>query len=178
MAWLEFSIALSITLVFASVEEWFIHKYFMHTTRFGRVPFERHAVKHHAERRAPGRYRARPDELRDYQLFETSFMPVLWILHFPLYLATWWLAGDWACFGVLLGVGSYILAYELLHWYMHCDDRFPFRHAGWFRFLSEHHRRHHHRARINFNVVCPLADLLFGTYSSEAVKPEPPFEGL
>lgn len=173
MPWLEFSFFLVLTFLFASVEEWVIHKHFMHTTKFGRIPFERHAVKHHAERRAPGRFRAKADDLKEYHLFETSFMPVLWILHFPAYLVAWWLAGEWACFGVIAGAGAYILSYELLHWYMHCEDAFPFRHHRWFKFLSEHHRRHHHRARINYNVVFPLGDLLFGTFSMEEVKPEP-----
>jgi hypothetical protein len=156
-----------------SVIEWIVHKHFMHSIRFMRTPHDRHAVLHHSERRAPGKFFAKEDELRDYHLFETSFMPILWILHAPLFYAIYLLFGSWASLGVAGGTAFYVMAYEILHWHIHCPDQFRFRHHRWFRFLIEHHRRHHNRSNINYNVVLPVADWMFGTLSYRDLTPEP-----
>lgn len=170
---LGFVVWFGLSLLLGSIIEWIIHKYFMHTTLWLPVAVERHAVKHHSERRAPGKFTAAEDELQEYHLFETSAMPLVWMLHFPIFGLVYLGWGPWASFGCALGTAAYVLSYELLHWYIHCPDKFWFKNAAWFRFLSEHHRRHHHRSRINYNVVLPLADLLFGTMSFETVRPEP-----
>jgi hypothetical protein len=160
-------------IVFASILEWIVHKEFMHSVRFMRRPHQRHAVEHHAQRRAPGKFFAKPDELKEYHLFETSFMPILWLLHTPLFCFVGWLLGTASGLGFAAGTLSYVLSYELLHWSIHCPDDFLFRNARWFHFLVEHHRRHHNRSDINYNVVLPLADVLFGTLSYRDVRPEP-----
>ncbi|MEW6281466.1 MAG: sterol desaturase family protein [Candidatus Eremiobacterota bacterium] len=170
---LEFLIWFCASLLLGSFLEWCIHRYFMHTTRILPVAVERHGIKHHAERRAPGKFLAKADELKEYHLFETSAMPLVWLAHFPLFGLVYLAFGPWASTGMAAGMAAYMLAYEMLHWYIHCPDRFWFRNTAWFRFLSEHHRRHHHKARINYNVVCPLADLVLGTFSLEPVVPEP-----
>lgn len=169
---LEFALAFALTMLYGSVLEWIIHRHIMHSPRFS-LPYRRHTVEHHSQRKAPGRYCARPEEEAAYHLFETSYMPVVWILNAPFYGLLYLAGGRGAFLGGLVGAAFYILAYEVLHWYMHCPHRCPFKGHGWFRFLSEHHRRHHKRSRINYNVVCPLADLLFGTFSSETIPPEP-----
>jgi len=156
-----------------SVIEWVVHKHFMHSVRFMRTPHDRHAVLHHSERRAPGKFFAKEEELRDYHLFETSFMPILWLMHMPLFYAIYWVWGTWASLGVAAGTAFYVLAYEVLHWSVHCPDEFPFRNHGWFHFLIEHHRRHHNRSNINYNVVLPIADWMFGTLNFRDLQPEP-----
>jgi len=40
-----------------------------------------------------------------------------------------------------------------------------------FRYLDSNHKLHHGQPRINFNVVCPLADLLFGTLRRSMLAP-------
>lgn len=168
-----FLIAFALSIWGASIIEWIVHKHFMHSIRFMRIPHDRHAVMHHSERRAPGKFFAKEEELKDYHLFETSFMPVLWMMHAPIFYAVYWLFGSWACLGVLCGTAAYLLAYELLHWHVHCPDKWPFRNQRWFLFLTEHHRRHHNRSNINYNVVLPVADWMFGTLDYREVLPEP-----
>lgn len=168
-----FAIAFIFAIWLGSLIEWVVHKHFMHSVRFMRTPHDRHAVMHHSERRAPGKFFAKEEELKDYHLFETSFMPILWLLHTPLFLSVYWMLGTAAGLGVAVGTACYVLAYELMHWYIHCPDDFRFRHHGWFRFLIEHHRRHHNRSNINYNVVLPIADWMFGTLSFRDVPPEP-----
>lgn len=168
-----FVVAFLFAVWLGSVIEWVVHKHFMHSLRFMRTPHDRHAVMHHSERRAPGKFFAKEEELKDYHLFETSFMPILWLLHSPLFFTVYLAFGVAAGLGVAAGTACYVLAYELLHWSIHCPDQFRFRHHGWFLFLIEHHRRHHNRSNINYNVVLPIADLMFGTLSYRDVAPEP-----
>lgn len=168
-----FLFSFTLAIVLGSIIEWIVHKHFMHSVRWMKTPHKKHAIMHHAERRAPGKFFAKEDELKEYHLFETSFMPILWMLHAPLFYAIYWLFGAWASLGVAAGTAAYVLSYEVLHWSIHCPDEFPFRNSRWFRFLIEHHRRHHNRSDINYNVVLPLADWMFGTLSYREVQPEP-----
>lgn len=163
---------LAVTIVYGSVLEWLIHREVMHSRRF-ELAYKRHTVEHHSQRRAPGHYYAKSDEEKTYHLFETSYMPVVFLLNAPYYAFFYWLWGTSGASAAALGTAAYIMIYETLHWAMHAPDAFPFREHAWFRFLSEHHRRHHRRAKVNYNVVCPLADLLFGTFSFERLQPEP-----
>jgi hypothetical protein len=162
-----FLVFFTLAFCLGSMIEWFVHKELMHSVKYMKTPHLRHAVEHHAERKAPGKYYAKPDELKEYHLFETSFMPALWILHAPLFAAAYHLFGLASCLGVAAGTGAYVICYEALHWYMHCPERFWFRNARWFAYLSEHHRLHHNKASINYNVVFPLGDLIMGTYYTE-----------
>ena len=173
MSWSIFLFSFTLSIALGSLIEWVVHKHFMHSIRFMRPPHDRHAVMHHSERRAPGKFFAKEEELKEYHLFETSFMPVLWMLHFPFFYSVYKVFGLSASLGVAAGTAAYVGAYEMLHWSIHCPDDFPFRNHRWFRFLIEHHRRHHNRSNINYNVVFPLADWCFGTLSYRDVKPEP-----
>ena len=169
----EFLMALGVTVVYGSVLEWIIHNWVMHEPRF-KLPFRRHTLEHHRDRRAPGHYYAESDDEKTYHLFETSYMPIVFLLNTPYYALCYWLWGVEGAVGAAVASAGYILTYEILHWAMHVrDGRFPFRNHAWFQFLSEHHRRHHRKARINYNVVCPLADLMFGTFSHMKIPAEP-----
>ena len=162
-----FSISFLFSFCLGSIIEWFVHKDLMHSIQWMKTPHQRHAVEHHAERKAPGKYYAKADELKEYHLFETSFMPALWILHAPLFFGAYALFGLASSIGVASGTAAYVIGYEILHWYMHCPDEFVFRKTRWFQFLSEHHRLHHSKASINYNVVFPLGDFLLGTYHKQ-----------
>lgn len=168
----KFLTTLAVTLVYGSVLEWIIHRWVMHSPRFT-LAYQRHTVEHHAQRRAPGHYYAKSEDEKTYHLFETSYMPVVFLLNAPYYGLFYAFWGRPAALAAALGTLAYIFTYEILHWAMHVPNRFWFRHWAWFQFLSEHHRRHHKKARINYNVVCPLADLIFGTFSFQRLNPEP-----
>jgi hypothetical protein len=57
----------------------------------------------------------------------------------------------------------YYGVYELIHWCMHLPKQRGVEHRGWFVKLNGHHILHHRHTNKNYNVVLPLADLLFGT---------------
>lgn len=173
MGILIFCVFFVYAIALSSILEWFVHKHFMHSTRFMRTPHQRHAITHHAERRAPGRFFAPQGELMEYHVFETSFMPLLWFAFTPFFGMIYYLFGPWASSGVAAAIACYIATYEIFHWSIHCPDKFLFRTSRWFLFLTEHHRRHHHRSNVNYNVVLPLADWLFNTLSHRELPPEP-----
>ena len=75
MTLVVFLISFIAAFCLGSIIEWFVHKELMHSVQFMKTPHLRHAVEHHAERKAPGKYYAKADELKEYHLFETSFMP-------------------------------------------------------------------------------------------------------
>lgn len=154
--------------------EWFIHKEFMHSRRFLHEPYRRHAVEHHKERQAPGKFFAKAHELKKYHWYETSFMWKLWLLLLPVYAAVYYLAGPPVGWGIGLATLCYMLAYEFIHWTEHCPEGSWMQHQRWFLWLTEHHRWHHKYPKINFNVVLPLADMVLGTYDhSKELAPEP-----
>ncbi len=169
-----FSLFLILGWCLASFIEWFVHKELMHTKKYMKTPFIRHAAEHHGERKSPGRYYAKTDELKEYHLFETSFMPFLWILHFPIVWLVAQFTGLAGAAGCGMGTALYILGYEIIHWYVHIPEDFPFYRSKWFQFLLEHHRIHHHIPTKNYNVVFPLADWVLGSLTTEyPLKREP-----
>ena len=59
---------------YCSVLEWVLHKHFMHSTRFMREPFERHAVQHHGMHRSGRSFFADRREEPRYMLIGASFV--------------------------------------------------------------------------------------------------------
>lgn len=162
------------SVVYCSLLEWVLHKHFMHSTRFMREPFERHAVQHHGMHRSGRSFFADPREEPHYELIGASFFPIFWLMHVPVFLALEFLVARGAGVGIALGTALYCLAYEVFHWCEHVPKNRWIERTRWFRFLLEHHRIHHKHARKNYNVVLPLADLMLGTLSMDRLPPEPP----
>ena len=63
--------------------------------------------------------------------------------------------------------------YEYLHWCVHNLAGRRIERTRIFRYLDANHRLHHARWCINFNVVCPLADIVFGTYRPTSAPGSP-----
>jgi sterol desaturase/sphingolipid hydroxylase (fatty acid hydroxylase superfamily) len=77
-------------------------------------------------------------------------------------LAPFWGGIPLVC-GSTLATTLYYVAYEYLHWCMHVPRRRSVERSGIFFRLNGHHLLHHRYMNRNFNVVFPLADLMFGT---------------
>src|SRR3989344_3978673 len=78
---------------------------------------------------------------------------------------------------------AYYGAYEYMHWCMHLPKakRRLIERRWFFYRLNGHHLLHHRYMNKNFNVVLPVADLLFGTlrmrsptWFAQAVGPSVP----
>jgi hypothetical protein len=155
--------------VYASFAEWFVHRYGMHTDRLSRWAFQRHAIQHHSNHRALKNFYA-PSIV--YQIWESSAIPLLWFAHIPLYLLAGKLWAPAAGVGMAIGAAVYTVAYEVIHFHIHAPRGYWFQRTRVFHFYCEYHRVHHHRARWNYNVVLPLADIVLGTFSLADLPPE------
>lgn len=161
------------SLVYGSFLEWFVHKVVMHTTKISALAFDRHAVQHHSTRRSLKTFYAQPEENEAYHLGESSVIPLLWLAHVPLYWLVYHFWGISAGVAAAAGGMLYLLGYEFIHFFIHAPRDYHFQRTRLFRFYCEYHRIHHHKARINYNIVIPLADLVLRTQSFEAMRPEP-----
>ena len=166
-----------LSAAFASLFEWILHRFVMHKsvkTPFGKFeyPFKAHAVVHHQTFRSDHTYHLIHEKdkwtipmawwngLVLTAISTLMFWPVINLL-FDLPFAWVFISGTIAC---------YYLAYEYMHWCMHLPSKDrkrliesvqPF---SWILFrLNGHHILHHRYMHQNFNVVLPLADLMFGT---------------
>ncbi len=154
-----------VAAVYASVFEWILHRYLMHRP-FGkfRYPYERHALVHHRVFRADHTYHLIHE--KDARTIPMAWWngPVLIAVGIQPFILAALLSGQW---GLLCGAGivcvAYYGAYEYLHWCMHLPRKRAVERSGIFFRLNGHHLLHHRYMGRNFNVVLPLADLLFGT---------------
>lgn len=165
------SIILGVVLmvVYCSFAEWFVHRYGMHTQKLSKWAFRRHAIQHHAQRRSLKTFYS-PDI---YKIWQSSAIPLLWLLHAPLYFLIGALTNQGVGIGAALGAGLYVSGYEVLHFFIHTPRNYWFQRTRLFHFYCEYHRVHHHRAKWNYNVVCPLADAIMGTFSLADMPVEP-----
>lgn len=167
---LSFVLGFVLTCIYASFAEWFVHRVGMHTEKISKWAFKRHAIQHHAQSRSLKSFYA---PLGKYEIWESSSVPLLWLAHIPLYLAVATLVNLPAAYGTAAGAFFYIGAYELIHFFIHTPRNYWFQRTRLWHFYCEYHRYHHHRARWNYNVVCPLADYVLGTFTLQDMPVEP-----
>jgi hypothetical protein len=152
-------------LVLGSIFEWALHRYLMHRPvgKF-RYPFERHALVHHQIFKADHTYHLIHEK-------DKHTIPMAWwngpllvaisqlpFLVFALLFQKWGII----C-GAAVAVTAYYGVYEYLHWCMHLPRKRHVERSGIFFRLNGHHLLHHRYMHKNFNVVLPLADLMFRT---------------
>ena len=166
---LSLVLGLVLGIVYSSFAEWFVHKYGMHTQKISKWSFQRHAIGHHSIRRSLKTFYA----VDVYKIWDSSAIPLLWLIHVPLYLLVGYLWNRHAGIGFAIGTGCYVAFYEVLHFHIHTPRGHWFQRTRLFHLWCEYHRVHHHRARWNYNVVLPIADLALGTYSLAQMPPEP-----
>ena len=157
-----------LSTVYASLCEWLLHKYVMHRPLLGFIsPYQAHTLTHHRIFKSNASY-----HLKD-PADKPKIRMAWWngpILVFLALLSISWvivLPNPWVIFVTAGAVFSlYYVTYEYIHWCMHLPrtrrrvlERFKV-----FEMLNGHHLLHHRYPAKNLNVVCPLADILFGTH--------------
>jgi hypothetical protein len=152
-------------IIFDSIFEWLFHRFFMHRrVAHFTYPFERHALVHHRIFKADESYHLIREQDRHTVPMAWWNGPALILASQVPFVILAFIAG-----GVPLVCGSfaaavlYYAAYEYLHWCMHVPGRRRVERNTIFFRLNGHHLLHHRYMNRNFNVVLPLADLLFGT---------------
>ena len=148
-----------------SLFEWAFHRYVMHRNlKWFRYPFEKHTRVHHHVFKADDSYHLLDEA-------DKVTVPMAWwngpalisLVQVPFIPIALW----WGHYEFLIGSASatilYYAAYEYLHWCMHVPKSRKLNRSGIFFRLNGHHLLHHRYMNKNFNVVCPMADMLFGT---------------
>lgn len=144
--------------------EWATHRYVMH----GRFPFISygylHTTSHHAKFGADESFHAQEEWLKDHILFTWREYVLLPLTCLVLYAPIEFLIGRPILIGVLAAALVGLQMFNSLHWCFHVPSDTWFQRTRFFRYLKEHHRRHHEDMTKNFNVYfLPIADWCFNT---------------
>jgi hypothetical protein len=158
---------------FLSLLEWVFHRYFMHRktrvtalSRFLESTHYRHAVLHH--RTYYRQFDYEPDADGRFISIDPDFV-------FTLILAVPFVSLLYQCSRTLAVVFAVVLLLHHLVWMaahrqMHVPRRAFFRTWYPYLWLARNHWMHHRYRNVNYNLVFPLADVLFGTYRAPGAR--------
>jgi hypothetical protein len=163
--WIWSFIGFTLAFVYGSFFEWSVHKFLMHRPFGGfQYAFRAHAVVHHQVFKADHTYHLVHEHDKETIPMAWWNGPVLILLSSIPFVAVSWLLGQWGLVtGAAIGMSSYYVLYERIHWCMHLPKARRLEQSWLFRRLNGHHLLHHRYMHKNFNVVFPLADLCLGT---------------
>jgi hypothetical protein len=163
---------LAIGYTIGTLTEWYIHKYHMHKNSGVKYlqpwMYEHHAVIHHPAFKNDFRI-SNPKEHNEIGIY----LPTLQVLipATPLLGLFGWVTGLWIgaiCLWCMLA--AHMILWSIIHRTMHSTEQKWFRRMKLYRYLATYHMMHHLYPNKNYNVVCPGADWLFGTYKSPSKK--------
>lgn len=153
--------------VYCSFFEWVLHRFVMHRRQpFLPFPYELHAVSHHGLFGADETYHAQDEHMKEHVTFVFRDYVLLTLANLPVYLGAELLLGAPIAAGCLLATLAYLQAFNSLHWAWHVPSDTWLQRTRLFRWMKERHRLHHGRPDNNFNLVLPIADLVFRTFRS------------
>lgn len=163
--WICIFIGFVAAVVYGSFFEWSVHKYLMHRPLGSfKYAFRAHAVVHHQVFKADHTYHLIHDHDKETIPMAWWNGPVLILLSSVPFALFSWAIGHWGMLiGAAVGMTSYYIMYERIHWCMHLPKARRLEQSWLFRRLNGHHLLHHRYMHKNFNVVLPLADLCLGT---------------
>jgi hypothetical protein len=140
--------------VYASLFEYALHRWLMH----GPPSFvRRDHIVHHREHFLSSAAR------RHSVLFSWWTAPAILFGHSPAFWAIGAFTGLSVICPCLVSLGAYYVVYEYIHWCIHHPADRAVERTSLFQYLDRNHKLHHLQPRINFNVVLPFGDLVFGT---------------
>lgn len=165
-------IAAVIGILQTSLFEWVYHRYWLHRPWLPPQMFTAHTLVHHQLCKHEDTFHVTEPEQEEALTFQWWAAPILIALN----MIPWGLVAlirrdataDPAWLPVMFTVGGIVLlyyfAYEGFHYLMHKPGIAWIENRGFFKYLKNHHLLHHIHMGKNFNVVCPLADMILGTY--------------
>lgn len=166
----------------ASLGEWAVHRYTMHTPwriRILNVPYSLHHVAHHWHHYTPDRFtHAGPikyhpthdpnaicnnNSARRWVAFQ-QFAYYMFFALFFLFIPAWFITRNIPFMtGLILPIPLVCMMFVHVHNVTHHPGNRLIERFGWFRFLKHHHYIHHIDNGSNVNFLLPLCDVLFGT---------------
>ena len=156
-----------ISVIFASLAEWTLHRFLMHRrVRIFAYPFEKHAMIHHQVFKADETYHLihEKDKMTIPMAWWNGFvLALVGTLPFAALSFCFWYHPFLITWDAFITIYAYYGVYEYLHWCMHLPRWRRLEFTRVFQWLNGHHLLHHRNMGTNFNVVLPLFDLFFGT---------------
>jgi len=158
-------------VVYASVTEWCLHRYVMHQpVGWFTYPYKAHALTHHGLFSGLNYHMLGTRNKNKVRMawWNGPIIITLGIIPFFIVMMIFylygWESGAWMILGsgIFISIG-YFAAYEYFHWCMHVPKGRWFEKTWLFRWFNGRHILHHRFPGMNFNVVLPIADYLFGT---------------
>ena len=166
----------------ASLGEWSVHRYTMHTrwrNHILNVPYALHHVAHHWREYTPDRFtHAGPvkyhptgdpnaicesDAARSWVAVQ-QFVYYSFFGLFFLFIPAWLITGNvFFMAGLIPPIPVVCVMFVHVHNVTHHPAHRLIERFGWFRFLKHHHYIHHIDNGSNVNFLLPLCDVLFGT---------------
>jgi hypothetical protein len=152
--------------IFANVSTYLSHRYPQHhPMKFQKFLFWFHTQEHHSLFNAKNMER---DSWADaYMVF---FPPTIVLCLLVVFCFEGWIVGKFlgSDYGFICTatLSFYYLLYEFIHFVSHSSSDSIFYRFPGLKFLSKHHRIHHDpkwMTQFNFDIACPLSDLIFGT---------------
>lgn len=150
-------------LIVNSFVEWASHKFILHGNKIVKFAYELHDRSHHVMFRSDESYHAQNDEMKEHITFVGRDFFFFMLFTTPLWIGAEFLLQRPVLIGGAVATLLGLCAFNAWHLRMHLPSGGWFEKTRVFRFLSEHHRRHHQDTRCNLNVVFPLADWIFRT---------------
>ncbi|MBI4589998.1 MAG: sterol desaturase family protein [Candidatus Rokubacteria bacterium] len=151
--------------LYANLFEYAFHRWVLHRpSRMLPYSYEMHALLHHRVFRGDATYHVQRYEDRDLILFQWWQAPLILAVHAPAVWGVQAASGFPLFWGGMTALAVYYGLYESLHWCMHNPTGRWIERTRVFHYLDAHHRLHHRLWRLNFNVVLPIGDLVFGTF--------------
>jgi hypothetical protein len=179
------------TLLFANLNEWYVHKNRLHKrgkNRLSQLIWHRHTKEHH---HYFTHEEMRVASTREYRIvfFPAYAFVLIAIQSILLGLVCALVAGPNLGYIVFATAIAFYLLYEAMHFLCHVDENSVVRHLPLVNTMRRNHMVHHTQALMtdyNMNLTFPLADWLLGTsdlqrsllgtifngYASQHLKPE------
>jgi hypothetical protein len=151
--------------LYGSFFEWVFHKYLFHNPKPIYATYKAHAITHHGMYSKGDAYDSpAPEDPNGRHIMMDWFaLPLFLAFHFPIVFGVQAATGIPMIWGGLAAIGVYYTLYESSHYVMHVPRGRWIERTRAFKFLNDHHRRHHVDPNTNLNVVLPVADKLLGT---------------
>lgn len=166
-------------LIYLSTFEWAIHRFPMHIKKLGNpwwLPLFRYLYRNHTEEHHPDFVPSKDKyEREDYDHHDITLLKPILLLGMILIgsatLPIWmidYLAGyqfNLTLWCIPMATIYYIM-FETLHVAEHKPNSWARKILGntpYFRAAQAHHLVHHQKWGVNFNLVCWIADILYGT---------------
>lgn len=144
--------------------EWASHKFILHSNKIVKFAYELHDREHHVLFNGMDTYHAQNEDVKKHVAFVPRDYILFLLVTAPIWVVSEFIVGRPIFIGGVLATLAGLQLFNSLHWRYHVPSDTWFQRTRFFRYLKEHHRKHHSDTSCNYNVnFFPIADWVLGT---------------